>query len=179
MNTRPWRIWLAEDNDADAMLIEEALRRKSLAFEIAHYRTAHQAISEMEAACLQGTPAPDLILLDYNLPGGQGLDILAAARNNPGLSQVPKVIITSFLQPHELEQATQLGACGVIAKPSGLHEFFSQVGAKIEELLESGSIQSGGSPGKRFPSVEPNCSSRTAGSLPRRKPSETPPGELP
>jgi two-component system, chemotaxis family, response regulator Rcp1 len=136
MKVQQWRILLAEDNVADAMLIEEAMKRRSVPYEIDHYLTATDAILAVTSAGVDGRPTPDLILLDYNLPGGQGLDILAAARGNPNLRAVPKAIISSFLRTDELHQATEMGALCVIGKPSSLNDFLSQVGTKIEELLD-------------------------------------------
>src|SRR5579864_2679711 len=102
------RIFLAEDNLGDVFLIEEALRRQSLVCEIDHYATAEEAIQAAEQ-CGDNVPVPDLMMLDYNLPRGNGSDILAAAGHNPKLAAVPKVIVTSFLQAEELAQALELG----------------------------------------------------------------------
>lgn len=133
------RIFLAEDNLGDVLLIEEALRRQSLDCEIDHYATAEDAIRAAEL-CGQGSPVPDLMMLDYNLPRGNGSDILAAASRNPKLAQVPKVIVTSFLQPEELSQAVQLGARGVITKPVDFELFMRDVGSRVTELLQSGNF---------------------------------------
>jgi CheY-like chemotaxis protein len=141
MKDQQWRILLAEDNVADALLIEEAMRRKSLTCVVDHYLSAREAIRAVETAGQDGSPTPDLMLLDYNLPGGQGPDILAAARGNPNLTSVPKAIISSFLRPDELTEVKEMGVTCVILKPSGLNEFFSQVGARIEELLTAGGAQ--------------------------------------
>jgi CheY-like chemotaxis protein len=129
------RIFLAEDNLGDVFLIEEALRRQSLVCEIDHYATAEDAISAVQRCGGSGVPIPDLMLLDYNLPRGNGSDILAAASANPSLAAVPKVIVTSYLQAEELDQALKLGARGLITKPVDFETFMRDVGAKIAELL--------------------------------------------
>jgi CheY-like chemotaxis protein len=132
------RIFLAEDNLGDVLLIEEALKRQSLACEIYHYATAEEAIDAATLCGNAGAPVPDLMLLDYNLPRGNGSDILAAAGLNPNLSAVPKVIVTSFLQAEELAQALQLGASGLITKPVDFESFMRDVGAKLAEFLRAG-----------------------------------------
>lgn len=131
------RIFLAEDNAADVWLIEEALRRKSIRFEIDNYTTAAEAIEAVTRYGLEDAPVPDLILLDYNLPSGHGADILAAAAQNPYLARVPKAIVTSFLQPAETNHVMELGAACVITKPAGLEEFMREVGGRIAGLLRS------------------------------------------
>ena len=132
------RIFLAEDNLGDVFLIEEALRRQSLVCEIDHYATAEEAIQAAELCGEAGAPVPDLMMLDYNLPRGNGSDILSAASHNPRLARVPKVIVTSFLQAEELAQAIALGASGLITKPVDFELFMSDVGSKIAELLQAG-----------------------------------------
>jgi CheY-like chemotaxis protein len=131
------RIFLAEDNLGDVFLIEEALKRQSLVCEIDHYATAEEAIRAAERCGADpGTPVPDLMMLDYNLPRGNGSDILAVAGRNPRLTGVPKVIVTSFLQADELAQALELGANCLITKPVDFESFMRDVGAKIAELLQ-------------------------------------------
>jgi two-component system response regulator len=132
------RIFLAEDNLGDVFLIEEALRRQSLVCDIDHYATAEEAIQAAELCGNAGAPVPDLMMLDYNLPRGNGGDILAAAGRNRKLASVPKVIVTSFLQAEELAQALDLGASCLITKPVDFESFMRDVGAKVAELLQAG-----------------------------------------
>jgi len=130
------RIFLAEDNLGDVFLIEEALRRQSLVCDIDHYATAEDAIQAVERCGKADVPVPDLMMLDYNLPRGNGSDILAAAGHNPKLAAVPKVIVTSFLQAEELAQALQLGASCLITKPVDFETFMRDVGTRVAELLQ-------------------------------------------
>jgi two-component system, response regulator len=142
------RIFLAEDNLGDVFLIEEALRRQSLVCEIDHYATAEEAIQAAQLCGDAGIPIPDLMMLDYILPRGNGSDILSAASHNPRLARVPKVIVTSFLQAEELAQAVALGASGLITKPVDFESFMSDVGSKIAELLQAGGkSEAAGPPG--------------------------------
>jgi len=130
------RILLVEDNPADAWLIKEALRRRSLTCHLDHYLTAEDAIRAVALEGIDGTSVPDLILLDYNLPGGHGVDILAAATKNSNLHSVPKAVVSSSLMPDEVSHARSLGASCFIHKPANLNEFFEEIGSKIAELLE-------------------------------------------
>ena len=133
--TKPAQIFLAEDNNADVWLIEEALKRQSLNYQLHHYSTAMEAIRAVKKCGFDGEEIPHLLLLDYNLPGGQGLDILEAAAENPKLADVPKAILSSFLKPDELENAVRLGASCFIAKPVNLADFLREVGTRVVGLL--------------------------------------------
>jgi chemotaxis family two-component system response regulator Rcp1 len=135
----PVLILLAEDNQADVWLIEEALTRQSLAYRVAHYSTAAEAIDAVRKCGVGGSPVPQLLLLDYNLPGGQGLEILAAAAENRNLDGVPKAILSSFLKPDELRAAIEMGASCFIAKPTNLADFLRDVGTRVVDLLENSS----------------------------------------
>ena len=136
MSSDPVRIYLAEDNSADVWLVEEALRRHSISFKIENFTTAMSAIEAILRYGEPDVPVPDLILLDYNLPGGHGGEILAAAAANPHLANVPRAIVTSFLQPAEIRSALAAGALCVITKPADLEGFMTEVGGKVKALLD-------------------------------------------
>lgn len=133
--SRAVRILLAEDNAADVWLIQEALKRQSLECEVETYATADEAVLAVTRCGMGDHPVPDVILVDYNLPKGQGGDILQAASSNPQLADVPKAILSSFLQPEEQERMMHLGASCFITKPGNLHEFLNVVGSKVSSLL--------------------------------------------
>jgi CheY-like chemotaxis protein len=133
---RPVRILLAEDNAADVWLIQEALKRQSLEHEIENYTTAEDAIKAMSRCGYGDAGVPDLILLDYNLPRGHGGEVLEAAVANPNLAGVPKAILSSFMQPQEVEKMLKLGVSCFIPKPASLQEFLRDVGAGINSLLK-------------------------------------------
>ena len=80
------RIFLAEDNAADVLLVREALKRHSVSCELAVYPNAQAAILAAERCGLDGYPTPDLILVDLNLPWGHGCDVLEAAAKNPAIT---------------------------------------------------------------------------------------------
>jgi CheY-like chemotaxis protein len=64
-----------------------------------------------------GAPAPNLVLLELNLPKVDGLEVLRALRANTRTSMTPVVVLTSSDDPRELAQAYQLGANSCVQKP--------------------------------------------------------------
>lgn len=60
---------------------------------------------------------PDLILLDWMLPGMDGGQTLDVLRSDPETADIPVTFMTAKLRASELEQIARLGASGVIAKP--------------------------------------------------------------
>ena len=73
--------------------------------------------SGQEALVRAPEAAPDMILLDYMMPGMDGAATLAALRAVPELSRVPVVFVTARARPEEGEAFRRLGAVGVITKP--------------------------------------------------------------
>lgn len=60
---------------------------------------------------------PDLIILDWMMPGFDGGQTLAALKANPGTAGIPVVFMTAKLRTSEVEHMRELGALDVIAKP--------------------------------------------------------------
>lgn len=60
---------------------------------------------------------PDVILLDVNLPGQAGPDVLASLRAEPDLKPVPVIFVTAGAGPEDEARYRALGAAGVIVKP--------------------------------------------------------------
>ena len=134
MTPRPGRLFLVEDNPADVWLIEECLRRRSIASEVEQHSTADEAMRAL--ALFREGEIPDLMLVDLNLPCGHGLQVLEAAARNPALEAVPKAVLSSFLTPEERLRADALGVRLVLHKPSSLDAFMQEVGRAIQDLLQ-------------------------------------------
>ena len=61
--------------------------------------------------------APDLVMLDWMMPGLDGPALFRKMQENPGTSSLPVVFITAKASPKELEELTRMGAVGTISKP--------------------------------------------------------------
>jgi CheY-like chemotaxis protein len=132
---KPRRVFLVEDNEADANLVKEVFRSLSMPCEINHYTTVQEGVAAAQLEGQNNASVPDIILVDHNLPGGDGLEVLAAIAENPALRNVPKAILSSFVLPEEIKRAETLGTRCVISKPVSLHEFLREVGSGISMLL--------------------------------------------
>lgn len=65
-----------------------------------------------------GNYTPRLVLLDINMPGLDGTEVLAYLRREPRLSPVPVIVITSDDQPETRQRVMKGGATAVIIKPA-------------------------------------------------------------
>lgn len=72
------------------------------------------------AMSLLSTSVPRFVCLDINMPGVDGIEILAYIRREPRLLSVPVVVITSDDQPETRQKVMQLGAQAILIKPATL-----------------------------------------------------------
>jgi two-component system, OmpR family, response regulator len=70
-----------------------------------------------QAMAIARDPAPQLLLLDMNLPGMNGIATLGALRQMPGLAEVPVIFLTAVADPALEAELYALGACDVLRKP--------------------------------------------------------------
>lgn len=128
-------ILLVEDNPGDVQLIEECLRSRGIQYELTHCETVDAALHLVKSYGLDGKKAPDLMLLDYNLPRGEARTVLQAIAGNPALAGMRKAVVTSSLAPKDREEALRFGADAFVCKPADLDAFLTDVGGAIGNLL--------------------------------------------
>lgn len=83
-------------------------------------RTAENA---EEALTLLGSYTPELILMDIQLPGMDGLELTRRLRQRPELENAPIVALTAYAMPGDEAQAREAGCNGYITKPINTREF--------------------------------------------------------
>jgi CheY-like chemotaxis protein len=136
MNTA--HIVLIEDNSADVLLLEMALKENGIPYEMTRFKNGREALASLCAQ--QGTASkalhPDAILLDLNTPKSDGFEVLGKLRLNPYLADVPIAIITSS-QARSDKHRTSLMGVRYIEKPLQLEEFLSAVGRAVNEMLHA------------------------------------------
>lgn len=117
-------VYLVEDDPDHTLVISRAIKQISPQVQV-------QAIDDGEAALsmlrTSDTP-PDLILLDINMPGLSGFDVLAQIKSDDRLKHIPVVMLTSSELAPDVAHAYELGASGYISKPSYLHDVRAVLG---------------------------------------------------
>jgi DNA-binding response OmpR family regulator len=78
----------------------------------------------VEAIAQAATQAPDLVILDMTLPGGDGFQVAAALQAAPGMAP-PIVMITA--DGHAAEKASRIGAFGYLRKPFDIADLLSMI----------------------------------------------------
>lgn len=72
-------------------------------------------------------PRPDLILLDLNLPGMDGREVLAEVKSDPSLKLIPVVVLTTSADEHDVLRSYNLNANCYVTKPLDVHQFIQVV----------------------------------------------------
>lgn len=112
------------------ILIVEDDRRIALALGIrleAHgYRvvSAPDAVNAMNEAVRE---APDVVVLDINLPGGNGLMVAERLMENAVTTDVPVIFITASRQPRLRERAAELSAVAFLEKPFSASDLLDSI----------------------------------------------------
>ncbi len=128
------RIVLVEDNDGDVYLLEKALRAFHIQAELTRYVDGEEAIRALAGESIE---RPDLILVDLNLPGSGGFEVLRAIRAKPSLVGVPVGVFTSSDAEKDRYRVALIGAERYVHKPASLDHFIAEVGQAVLELLQN------------------------------------------
>jgi len=121
-------ILLVEDNPGDARLAHEALKESKVKNTIYTVEDGVEAMSflRMEGR-YAGSPRPDLVLLDLNLPRKDGREVLAEIKNDENLKSIPVVILTVSKAEEDVLKTYNLHANCYITKPIDLNQFIKVV----------------------------------------------------
>ena len=124
------RVLLVEDNPIDAKATIRAAKKLKIANHIELVTDGNAALDHLRRDPVDGPP-PDLVLLDLNLPGKDGMDVLAEMKKDERLRWIPVVVLTTSADEADVFGSYDLGANAFITKPVGLDDWMDVV-SKIE-----------------------------------------------
>lgn len=114
------RIVLIEDEPSHARLTEITLRHVGVTNEIMKIEDGMEALEFLTSEgryAGQDLPMPMVVLLDLNLPGVTGHEILERMRHSNGARDVPVIVVTSSDDPEDKDRCYALGCNGYLVKP--------------------------------------------------------------
>ena len=126
-------ILLVEDREDDVVLIRRAFDKAKVINPIQVVSNGEEAFwylkGEGKYANRAEYPLPDLVLLDLKMPRVDGFEVLRWIRQQPGLSSVRVVVLTSSDQMRDVNEAYQLGANSFLVKPLEFERFVNMSAA--------------------------------------------------
>lgn len=115
-----------EDNPVNLKLVSKLVDKRT---EL-HLLSAEEPVHGIELALEH---RPDLILLDINLPGMSGYEVLRHLRAMEATRDIPVVALSANAMADDLQRGAEAGFDGYLTKPIDVKEFFSVVGAMLGE----------------------------------------------
>lgn len=129
-------IICVEDSDEDFLAISHSLRAAGASNPIqrcGNGRAAQDALASV-AGCVW-VDAAALILLDLNMPGAHGHDLLAALRHRQGVRRTPVIVLSSSALDADIERCYQAGANAYLVKPLALEDLEDMMAAVVKFWL--------------------------------------------
>jgi CheY-like chemotaxis protein len=103
------KILLIEDNKVNRRLAEFLLRSRG--YQVREAATASEAFDMLKRE------RPDLIVMDIQLPGMDGLEATRKLKQDPAMRDIPVIAVTSYAMAGDRERALAAGCIGYITKP--------------------------------------------------------------
>ena len=120
MNT----VLIVEDNEKNMKLARDVLQAKG-------YKTL-EAVTGEEGVTLAKQHVPDLVLMDIQLPGINGIEALKQIRADAKTAKVPVVALTASVTPTDRSAINAAGFDAFLSKPINLKEFIDTVKRLVE-----------------------------------------------
>ena len=137
MSTRTEQsILLVEDSPEDYEVTVRAFRKANLVNPVFRCQDGEEALDYLyqrgRYTDPEQAPRPGLILLDLNLPGTDGREVLAQVKSDAQLRTIPVIVLTTSADERDIEGCYRAGANSYIQKPVSLEAFLRSV-----QLLKS------------------------------------------
>jgi len=134
--SRPAEILLVEDSPADIRLVIEALKECSIPHHLTAIGNGQEALTFLRReAPYTAAPRPDLVVLDLNLPGLNGREVLTAIRQDSALQHLVVVILTSSAASQDVDALYRIPVNCFVTKPLDVKRFFLVVQTMVEFWL--------------------------------------------
>ena len=117
-------VLIIEDNELNMKLVRSMLQ-------LGHYQVL-EAWDAETGIQLAREHLPDLILMDIQLPGMDGLQATRIIRKDPILSAIPVMALTSYAMQGDEQKAISAGCTGYIAKPIDTRNFLDDLAGYLE-----------------------------------------------
>lgn len=125
---RPIRILLVEDNPGDVLLTREAFLECKVLNELTDMPNGEEALKLLNRQePYEDAKAPDLILLDINMPKMSGFDVLERIKQSAELKKTPVIMLTTSSSAEDISRAYETHANAYLTKPVNYADFLASV----------------------------------------------------
>jgi two-component system, cell cycle response regulator DivK len=124
------KILLVEDNEVNRRLAGFLLR--SHGYQVREATTAAAAFEMVDRE------RPDLIVMDIQLPGMDGLEITRKLKQQPATADIPVIAVTSYAMKGDRDKALAAGCAGYVTKPIDKNTFIQEVATHVGPKSKGG-----------------------------------------
>ncbi len=118
MSSGPTTILLVEDNPDDAELVKIAMDDAGITADLDVVQDGAAALQYVRAeGPYAGVQHPHLVLLDLNLPGVDGREVLTTIKSDPGLCTIPVIVMSTSVDDNDIDFTYRNHANGFVSKP--------------------------------------------------------------
>ena len=118
-------VLIVEDNPRNMKLVRDVLQVKG-------HETLEATTAE-DGIVLAVERKPDLVLMDIQLPGMNGIDALRVLRGDPATAKIPVIAVTASVMQQDRKLILEAGFDSYLGKPLNLAEFLAAVNAALEK----------------------------------------------
>jgi len=133
-------VLLVEDDPEDQWAAKAAFSKLSLKHTLRVVDNGQSAVDYLfrreEYADPASSPRPDLILLDLNLPGKNGLEVLRQVKSDADLRRIPIVVLTTSSQEEDVVATYDSGVNSFLTKPVDFEQLLEVIGGLGRYWLE-------------------------------------------
>ncbi|RYZ23769.1 MAG: response regulator [Chitinophagaceae bacterium] len=138
---KTYRIILVENDEDEQFFMKDSFQRAGV-FELLAVASNGEELLKWLS---EHSERPDLVLTDLNMPGMNGMDILAAFRDTPALQGIPVVITSTSSTPSIIDKCMKAGAAEYMVKPDTFIQYDPFV-KEIYHLMKRRETQPGKTP---------------------------------
>jgi CheY-like chemotaxis protein len=110
-------ILIVDDDEPSRILIEASLSALRLANPVVMACDGDDAVRQLQPCLRNEAPVPVLVMLDGQMPGRSGLEVLRWLRQQPALQDVPAIMLTGMSDVDSIQNAYSSGAASYLVKP--------------------------------------------------------------
>jgi CheY-like chemotaxis protein len=133
-------LLVAEDSDEDFVALQRLMQRMQVQNPIYRCPDGDSVLDFLynkAKSSEQIAPRPSVILLDLNLPGTDGRDVLEHLKQDQSLKEIPIVVFTTSANPKDIEFCYEKGANGYLIKPMDSRQLQRTIQAFVDYWLEA------------------------------------------
>jgi CheY-like chemotaxis protein len=136
--TAVWEVLVVDDSTADARLTARAFEETRAPIRVEHVASGDDAIDYLQRrGKFSAAKRPDLLLLDLNMPGMDGRELLVRIKSDPQWSRLPVIVLSTSSALSDVDAAYAARANSYLQKPQGFDDYCRMARALTELWLRA------------------------------------------